>query len=240
MSDREGGISIGCASISDAPRSNSNHYCGSPMVNGVYIATIFAMVAAPGPTFVVLVNETLRFGRGAGLVTILGSSTGLLMWAATSALGLAALTQTSELVFTTFKLAGAAYLCYLAVMTVRNRRNFGHQPADVPTGHSTATLWRSYRSGLVTSAANPKMATVYLALIPQFLPTDGGSPADVVTLTAVQIMISAGWYVVVVILVGLARQLLAKPAVRTGLAWVSGAVLLLLGLRTAVMSGPTA
>ncbi|MFG2225110.1 LysE family translocator [Streptomyces sp. NPDC048644] len=194
------------------------------------------MVAAPGPSFMVLVNETLRFGRGAGLVTILGSSTGLLMWAATSALGLAALTQTSELVFTVFKLAGAAYLCYLAAMTVRNRRNFGHQPPEAPEGHDTATLWRSYRSGLVTSAANPKMATVYLALIPQFLPAGGGSPADVITLTAVQILISAAWYAVVVTLVGLARRLLAMPAVRMGLAWVSAAVLLLLGLRTAVMT----
>ncbi|MFE1763730.1 LysE family translocator [Streptomyces angustmyceticus] len=198
------------------------------------------MVAAPGPSFMVLVNETLRFGRGAGLVTILGSSTGLLMWAVTSALGLAALTQTSPLVFTTFKLVGAAYLCYLAVMTVRNRRKFGHQPEQVPEEYGGADLWRSYRSGLVTSAANPKMATVYLALIPQFLPVGGGSPADVVTLTAVQIMISAGWYAVVVTLVGLARRLLAMPAMRVGLAWVSGAVLLLLGLRTAVMTGPMA
>ncbi|MFF8788735.1 LysE family translocator [Streptomyces sp. NPDC015125] len=198
------------------------------------------MVAAPGPSFMVLVNETLHFGRGAGMVTILGSSTGLLLWAATSALGLAALTQTSPLVFTTFKLVGAAYLCYLAVMTVRNRRNFGHQPDQAPEGHGAADLWRSYRSGLVTSAANPKMATVYLALIPQFLPAGGGSPADVVTLTSVQIMISAGWYAVVVTLVGLARRLLAMPAVRVGLAWVSGVVLLLLGLRTAVMTGPMA
>ncbi|WP_405752060.1 MULTISPECIES: LysE family translocator [unclassified Streptomyces] len=208
------------------------------MVNGVFIATVFAMVAAPGPSFMVLVNETLRRGRGAGLVTILGSSTGLLMWAAASALGLAALTQTSELVFTVFKLAGACYLCYLAVMTVRNRRNFGHQQAEEVEEHGTAGLWRSYRSGLVTSVANPKMATVYLALIPQFLPTGGGSPADVVTLTAVQIMISAAWYVVVVALVGLARRLLVMPKVRVGLAWVSGAVLLVLGLRTAVMTGP--
>ncbi|AKA02111.1 lysine transporter LysE [Streptomyces noursei ZPM] len=194
------------------------------------------MVAAPGPSFMVLVNETLRFGRGAGLVTILGSSTGLLMWAATSALGLAALTQTSELVFTVFKLTGAAYLCYLAVMTVRNRRNFGRQPAEESPARDAATLWRSYRSGLVTSAANPKMATVYLALIPQFLPPGGGTPADVVTLTAVQIAISAGWYAVVVALVGLARRLFAVPAVQVGLAWVSAAVLLTLGLRTAVMT----
>ncbi|MFT2016827.1 LysE family translocator [Streptomyces sp. 796.1] len=198
------------------------------------------MVAAPGPSFVVLVNETLRYGRLAGLVTILGSSTGLLMWAATSALGLAALTQTSELVFTAFKLAGAAYLCYLAVMTVRNRRSFGSQETDAAARHGTATVWRSYRPGLVTSAANPKMATVYLALIPQFLPADGGSPADVITLTAVQIMISAAWYAVVVAVVGFARRLLAKPAVRMGIAWTSAAILLVLGLRTAVMASPAA
>ncbi|WP_406142318.1 LysE family translocator [Streptomyces sp. NBC_01089] len=198
------------------------------------------MVAAPGPSFMVLVNETLRFGRGAGLVTILGSSTGLLMWAATSALGLAALTQTSPLVFTIFKLAGAVYLCYLAVTTVRNRRNFGRQQAEEPEESSAGSLWRSYRSGLVTSAANPKMATVYLALIPQFLPVGGGTPADVITLTGVQIMISACWYAVVVTLVGLARKLLARPAVGVALAWVSGVVLLLLGLRTAVMTGPMA
>jgi threonine/homoserine/homoserine lactone efflux protein len=198
------------------------------------------MVAAPGPSFMVLVNETLRFGRRAGLVTILGSSTGLLMWAVASTLGLAALMQSSELVFTAFKLAGAAYLCYLAVTTVHNRRNYGHQPTEVPEGRDAATWWQSYQSGLVTSAANPKMATVYLALVPQFLPAGGGSPADVATLTAIQIMISAAWYAVVVGLIGLAGRLLVRPAVRVGLAWASGAILLLLGLRTAVMTGPMA
>ncbi|MFC5219743.1 LysE family translocator [Streptomyces coerulescens] len=198
------------------------------------------MVVAPGPSFTVLVNETLRSGRRAGLATILGSSTGLLMWAVASTVGLAALMQSSELVFTGFKLAGAAYLCYLAVTTVYNRRNYGRQPSEVPEGRDAATLRQSYRSGLVTSAANPKMATVYLALIPQFLPTDGGSPAEVATLTAVQIMISAAWYAVVVALVGLARRLLVRPAVRVGLAWASGGILLLLGLRTAVMAGPMA
>ncbi|MFI1225619.1 MULTISPECIES: LysE family translocator [unclassified Streptomyces] len=198
------------------------------------------MVAAPGPSFMVLVNETLRFGRGAGMVTILGSSTGLLMWAVASTLGLAALMQSSETVFTAFKLAGAAYLCYLAVTTVYNRRNYGHQPTEAPEGRDAFTLWQSYRSGLVTSAANPKMATVYLALIPQFLPAGGGSPADVATLTAVQILISAAWYAVVVGLVGLARRLLVRPAVRVGLAWASGAILLLLGLRTVAMAAPMA
>ncbi|MEU6484429.1 LysE family translocator [Streptomyces sp. NPDC046887] len=207
------------------------------MVTGVFVATVFVMVAAPGPSFMVLVNETLRSGRGAGMVTILGSSTGLLMWAVASTLGLAALMHSSELVFTLFKLAGAAYLCYLAVTTVYHRRSYGHQPAEETERREAAGWWQSYRSGLVTSAANPKMATVYLALVPQFLPADGGSPADVATLTAVQIMISAAWYAVVVGLVGLARRLLTRPAVRVGLAWTSGAILLLLGLRTAVMTG---
>jgi threonine/homoserine/homoserine lactone efflux protein len=53
------------------------------------------------------------------LVTVLGNTTGLVFWAAASVFGVAALLRASEVAFLALKVAGAGYLCWLGVQSLR-------------------------------------------------------------------------------------------------------------------------
>jgi threonine/homoserine/homoserine lactone efflux protein len=203
-----------------------------------FVVTCALVVVAPGPSFAVIVNQSIRHGRRAGLQVVAGNTTALTFWATASAFGLTALIRTSEIAFTVLKIAGAAYLCYLGVLTlVRSRRHVS--APEEPPGARAGTGWAAYRAGLFTNLTNPKAAVLYLALFPQFLPAGSGL-ADVFELAAVQMCISATWYCVVVLAVAGVRRLLAKSVVRMWLDRATSVVLIGLGVRLVALARPLA
>lgn len=207
-------------------------------VSIAFVVTCALVVMAPGPSFAVIVNQSIRHGRRAGLQVVAGNTTALTIWATASALGLTALIRTSEIAFTVLKVAGAGYLCYLGVRTLlRSRRHAADEAETQPEQGKTG--WAAYRAGLLTNLTNPKAAVLYLALFPQFLPAGGGL-VDVFELAAVQMCISATWYCVVVLAVAGVRRLLAKSVVRTWLDRATSVVLIGLGVRLVALARPLA
>lgn len=83
---------------------------------------------------------------------------------------------------------------------------------------------------------NPKAAVLYLALLPQFLPPDGNPLLDTFVFAAVQMALSASYYTLVVLAIGLARRMLSRPVVRRWMDRVSGLVLVGLGIRMVTLS----
>jgi threonine/homoserine/homoserine lactone efflux protein len=194
------------------------------------------MVLAPGPSFAVIVNRSIRYGRRAGLLVVAGNTTALTFWASASALGLTALIRTSEIAFTVLKIAGAAYLCFLGVQTLLRSRRHADTSADA-VDDTPRTGRAAFRAGLLTNLTNPKAAVLYLALFPQFLPAHSGL-GDVLVLAAVQMAISASWYVTVVLAVAAVHRLLARSVVRTWLDRATSMVLIGLGLRLVALARP--
>ncbi|MCP2166285.1 LysE family translocator [Goodfellowiella coeruleoviolacea] len=217
------------------------------VVTGAFVLTCVLVVVAPGPSLAVIIDQTLRGGRSAGLVTVAGNVSGQVGWALASVLGLTALVRTSEIAFVVLKVAGAVYLCWLGVQSLRRaRRNYVAPSAAATPGPAEPVrvggtgrrrgLASSYRAGLLTNATNPKAAALYLALFPQFLPADGNALLDTATLAGTQMLISAVWYSLMVLVVGTARLLLARPRVRAVIDGLTGAVLVGLGIRMITMS----
>jgi threonine/homoserine/homoserine lactone efflux protein len=92
------------------------------VVSVAFVVTCVLIVVAPGPSFAVMVNQSLRNGRLGGLAAVLGNASGLVFWASASVFGLTALIRTSEFAFVALKVVGAAYLCWLGLRTlVRSR-----------------------------------------------------------------------------------------------------------------------
>lgn len=208
-------------------------------VSPAFLVTCVLIVVAPGPSFAVIVNQSIRHGRRAGLLVVAGNTTALTFWASASALGLTALIRTSEIAFTVLKVAGAAYLCFLGVQTLlRSRRHRVDATEQVPEPPARIGF-AAYRAGLLTNLTNPKAAVLYLALFPQFLPPGGGL-GPVFELAAVQMSISASWYVLVVLAVAGVRRLLARSVVRTWLDRATSVVLIGLGLRLVALARPLA
>jgi threonine/homoserine/homoserine lactone efflux protein len=206
------------------------------VVSPAFVLTCVLIVVAPGPSFAVIVNQSIRYGRRTGLLVVAGNTTALTFWATASALGLTALIRTSEIAFTVLKIAGAAYLCLLGVQALlRSRRH--QEPAAATEVPTARTGLAAYRAGLLTNLTNPKAAVLYLALFPQFLPSGGGL-GDVFRLASVQMAISASWYALVVVAVAGVRALLARSVVRTWLDRATSVVLIGLGVRLVALARP--
>ena len=127
---------------------------------------------SPGPDNVFVLMQSATNGRKTGLLVTLGLCTGLLGHTAAVALGLAAILAASATAFTVLKLAGAAYLIYLAWGAVR-----------APVGPLSAGLsenlnpWRMFGRGVVMNLTNPKVGIFFLAFLPQFVRPDAGPVA---------------------------------------------------------------
>ena len=132
---------------------------------------------SPGPDNVFVLMQSATHGRRAGWLVTLGLCTGLLGHTAAVALGLAAVLAASPVAFTVLKLAGAAYLVYLAWGAWR-------APVSALTTQATAgSGWRMYTRGVVMNLTNPKVGIFFLAFLPQFVKPEAGS----VTLQVVQL-----------------------------------------------------
>jgi threonine/homoserine/homoserine lactone efflux protein len=128
------------------------------------------LIAIPGPSVVFVVGRALAYGRAVALCTVLGNSLGLLVVLVLVSFGLGVLVRESMLVFSTLKLAGAAYLVYLGVQAIRHRQAFsvpGRAAAD-----AVLPRRRALRQGFVVGATNPKAFVIFAAVLPQFLDRD--------------------------------------------------------------------
>ncbi len=134
------------------------------------IAVLLAL--APGPDNVFVLMQSAMWGRRSGMLVVLGLCTGLIGHTVAVAVGLAALFAASETAFTVLKLAGAAYLVYLAWGAFRARPDT--RESSRPPRQSNATL---YRRGIVMNLTNPKVSLFFLAFLPQFTSAARGSVA---------------------------------------------------------------
>ncbi|MGK3206727.1 LysE family translocator [Amycolatopsis sp. MEPSY49] len=121
------------------------------------VTTVIAMIT-PGPDMLFILGCGMRGGPKAGLLATAGVATSEAIHVAVAAAGLAALFAAVPVAFTVVRVTGAAYLIYLGVQAIRNRKPLVERKSD-----------RAYLSGLLTNLLNPKMVTFTIAFLPQFI-----------------------------------------------------------------------
>ena len=190
--------------------------------------TLFALASVllaltPGPNLLYLVSRTLCQGRTAGLISLAGTTSGFLFYALSAALGLTAVFVAVPVLFEVVRWAGAAYLLWLAWDAVRPHGSGGlFARRDLPLVRPAAL----FRTGVITSILNPKVALFYLALFPQFVdPARGSLLAQSLVLAAIQIVIDALIDSLFVLAAArVARWLAERPVWVTAQRWVLGGV----------------
>lgn len=146
-----------------------------------FFAASVLLALSPGPDNVFVLLHSAVHGRRAGLLVVLGLCSGLLFHTAAVALGLAALLAASGAAFLVLKLAGAAYLLYLAWGAWNAPAGLGDAQAD-----TRMTPWQTYARGVVMNVTNPKVAIFFLAFLPQFAnPELGHVPTQIALLGAI-------------------------------------------------------
>jgi threonine/homoserine/homoserine lactone efflux protein len=145
------------------------------------------LVLTPGPNMIYLVSRSITQGRRAGLVSLLGVAVGFLAYLAAATAGLAAIFTAVPAAYAALKIAGALYLLYLAWQALRP----GGTPVFAPRPLPPDPARRLFAMGLVTNLLNPKIAVLYVALLPQFIdPARGSIGTQSLVLGAIQIAVA--------------------------------------------------
>ncbi|WP_376778575.1 LysE family translocator [Phytoactinopolyspora halotolerans] len=157
------------------------------------------LVLTPGPNMLYLVSRSITQGRRAGLISLLGVAAGFLIYLAAATAGLTAVFAAVPAAYTVLKIAGAAYLLYLAWQALRPGGVSVFAPRDVPVDSAR----RLFAMGLLTNVLNPKIAVLYVSLLPQFIEPGRGTVAlQSLTLGAVQISIALMVNALIVVFAG--------------------------------------
>lgn len=147
------------------------------MVTGTALAGIavvaLGLVLTPGPNMLYLVSRSITQGRRAGLLSLLGVAGGFGVYLAAATAGLATVFGAVPGAYTALRVAGAGYLLYLAWQALRPGGTNAFAPRQLPVDPPR----RLVAMGLVTNLLNPKIAVLYVSLLPQFVDPDRGSVA---------------------------------------------------------------
>ncbi|NLU82393.1 LysE family translocator [Rhodococcus sp. HNM0569] len=166
------------------------------------------MVLTPGPNMLYLLSRTVSQGTRAGLVSLGGVAAGFACYLVAATAGSSALFAAVPVAYDLLRVAGVCYLAWLAWKTVRGTVDPVNDGAVEE--HSRTRL---FASGLVTNLLNPKIALMYLAVIPQFVDTAGAVWAQSLALGSVQIGVALVGNASIVFAAGtVARALRARPA----------------------------
>ncbi|TDC37560.1 LysE family translocator [Micromonospora sp. 15K316] len=189
------------------------------------------IVLTPGPNMVYLVSRSVTQGRRAGFVSLLGVAAGFGIYLLAAVAGLATVFVLVPALYTAVKLAGAAYLLWLAWRTLRPGGSSPFTPAPMPVERPR----RLFTMGLVTNLLNPKIAILYVSLLPQFVQPQRGQVAlQSLLLGLTQISVAVVVNGLIVLTAGaLAGFFARRPSWLRVQRWVMGTVLGALAVRIA-------
>ncbi len=194
----------------------------------------FGMVLTPGPNMMYLISRSICQGRKAGLISLAGVGLAFVFYMFAAAFGITALLFAVPFAYDTLRLAGAAYLLYLAWQVLRPG---GRSPFQVRQ-LSIDSPRKLFVMGFMTNLLNPKAAMLYLSLLPQFIdPAHGSVLTQALILGSTQIVISLTINGLIAMAAGsIAIILSTRPMWILIQRWLMGTALAGLGLRMALDS----
>jgi threonine/homoserine/homoserine lactone efflux protein len=199
-----------------------------------FAAVALGMVLTPGPNMIYLVSRSICQGRTAGLISLAGVALAFFMYMLAAALGITAIVFAVPYAYDALRLTGAVYLAYLAWMTLRPGGRSPFQVRELPVDSPA----RLFAMGFLTSLLNPKVAMLYLSLLPQFIdPARGDVFFQALLFGSVQVAVSVTVNAAIVMgAAAIAAVLATRPLWLLLQRWVMGCVLAGLAVRMAAES----
>jgi threonine/homoserine/homoserine lactone efflux protein len=196
----------------------------------LFLTASLALIVAPGPDNILVLTRGVAQGRGAALVSAAGASLGLVVHSVFTVVGLSALLAQSAVAFSAVKYVGAVYLIYLGIKALSSREGFAVSSEAAPVRLKSVIV-----QGVASNVLNPKVALFFLAFLPQFAdPAAGGTALQLLALGLTFALLT--WMIFSVLGYfsgGLGNWLESRPDYANVLRWLTGGVLVGLGLRLA-------
>jgi threonine/homoserine/homoserine lactone efflux protein len=199
-----------------------------------FIATAFLLAMVPGQGVAMVLRQVIVGGRRAAIFSVLGNSSGLLIWASLSSLGLSAVFAASHTAYNILKWCGVVFLVGLSIQTLLQLRNAAGKFEF--NGEVKTSLGGAYRVGLFTNLTNVKAAVFAVAFIPQFVPKNFNLALGIFILGWAWAATSSTWYLILISVVDKSSHFLAKPRVRRVLTALSAIGIIALAVGLAVTS----
>ncbi|MGB7281396.1 MAG: LysE family translocator [Candidatus Acidiferrum sp.] len=197
-----------------------------------FIAAALVILAIPGPAVLYIVGRSVGQGSNAGFVSAFGIGVGTLIHTAAAAIGLSALLVSSAAAFSVVKYLGAAYLVFLGVQRMRSKESFVTSSDPAAARSALACV---FGQGIVVNVLNPKTALFFFAFVPQFIdPARGHVAVQILSLGVLfACMGTTSDCIWAFFSSSVARALRANPGWARNEGFVSGGLLITLGLATA-------
>lgn len=198
----------------------------------LFVVSGILLNLTPGQDTFYIIGRSLAQGRRAGIVSVLGISSGCLVHAFAAAFGLSAILASSASAFLVVKATGAAYLVYLGVTMMFDRSANPVEAASLPRDSN----WAIYRAGFLTNVLNPKVALFFMAFLPQFVdPAAVSKIGAFLFLGAVFIFNGTIWCLILAWAASaMSRRFRENPSAIVVLKRAAGAMFVGLGVRLAV------
>jgi threonine/homoserine/homoserine lactone efflux protein len=189
-----------------------------------FVVAAAILIAIPGPNVLFVIGRTIALGRKAGLLSVVGASTGMFVQTIAVALGVGAIVAQSIAALTVIKIAGALYLVFLGIQAIRHRAR-----VDAPAAAlRPASPLRVVAEGFIVGVTNPKSIVFFVAVLPQFIqPAAGAASLQLGELGAIFVILALGMDSVWVLSAALARHWFARSPRRLSRLGVAGGVMMI-------------
>lgn len=200
-----------------------------------YVIAITVLTLTPGVDTLLVVRNTTRGGWKDGAVSSLGICSGLFVHAAISAVGISIILLQTAWLFNALKLAGAVYLVWLGLGSLRRAatKNVTTKPDSIAASQSVQ-LYRSFREGLLSNVLNPKTVIFYMAFLPQFIDPEQSAMVQSLFLASLHFAIAMVWQCILALFVARAHRSMASPMFGRVFDGVAGLLFIGLGLKLAL------
>ena len=198
----------------------------------IFFAASWILIITPGPDMIYVITRGVSQGRKAGMVSAMGVTVGILIHTLFATFGLAMILRTSAVAFLTVKYAGAVYLIYLGIKSLRDKTGF------VVIGDKKQIKIRSiFFQGILSNVFNPKIALFFLAFLPQFVNPETGSVSIQMATLGVTFAIFGMAFLVLMgyFSGGIGSWLSRRNFIADKIRWFTGSILIALGLRLALI-----
>ncbi|MFZ4255659.1 LysE family translocator [Raoultella terrigena] len=193
----------------------------SSLITFAFVA--LGLVLTPGPNMIYLTSRSICQGKRAGLISLGGVALGFVFYMLCAALGITALIFAVPYAYDILRISGVVYLLYLAWQAIKPGGRSLFAVRDLPADSGR----KLFLMGFITNLANPKIAIMYLSLLPQFIsPGHGSILSQSLVLGFTQASISVAVNALIVLMAGeVSRLLTGRPLWQRFQRWLMATVL---------------
>ena len=194
------------------------------------------MTIAPGADMAIVTRSAISGGRRAAFVTSVGVCMGLFFHAVASAIGLSALISHSATAYNVVRYLGAGYLIFLGAQGLYRTWRKSEKPSvdTKAPNKQTSSEFAMFAQGMFNNVLNPKVAVFYLTFLPQVIDPAGNVLGQSLLLAATHLVMGLIWLGFYGAFVGRMSAFMSRPAIKRRIETITGAVLILFGLRLAL------